>query len=289
MREVAERARKSGALQPIATREHFLNDAGLTFVVRVVDSLRRKARERRMPGAESPANPFLPYETELFVGDAGAEHVCLLNKFPVVDHHVLIVTRQFEEQTAELTGSDFGALWPWLLTQDRSLGFYNGGREAGASQPHKHLQVVPLPLASQGAPIPLEPLLPGPGAREGSEGEIVSAPLPFPHRFVRFAGRRPAGGAAETLQAARTAEAHALYGRMLAELGVFPDSRGRVPPYNLLMTREWMLLVPRSRESFASISINALGFAGALLAKDEAAADRLRHAGPAEVLRQVSA
>ena len=38
-------------------------------------------------------------------------------------------------------------------------------------------------------------------------------------------------------------------------------------PYNLLFTREWMLPVPRSKEFFESISVNALGFAGALLAR----------------------
>ena len=36
----------------------------------------------------------------------------------------------------------------------------------------------------------------------------------------------------------------------------------RLPPCNLLMTREWMLLIPRSRESWRDVSINALGYAG---------------------------
>ena len=33
-----------------------------------------------------------------------------------------------------------------ILAEFDGLGFYNGGETAGASQPHKHLQIVPLPL-----------------------------------------------------------------------------------------------------------------------------------------------
>ena len=41
-------------------------------------------------------------------------------------------------------------------------------------------------------------------------------------------------------------------------------------PYNLLATRRWMLLVPRSRDCFDSVPVNALGFAGSLFVRDEA-------------------
>ena len=56
-------------------------------------------------------------------------------------------------------------------------------------------------------------------------------------------------------------------------------------PYNLLLTREWMLLVPRSEECFESISINALGFAGALLVKNEEQMHMLKQAGAMAVLK----
>jgi sulfate adenylyltransferase (ADP) / ATP adenylyltransferase len=36
-------------------------------------------------------------------------HVCLLNKFNVVAHHVLVVTREFEQQTSPLNAADFDA------------------------------------------------------------------------------------------------------------------------------------------------------------------------------------
>jgi ATP adenylyltransferase len=41
-----------------------------------------------------------------------------------------------------------------------------------------------------------------------------------------------------------------------------------------------MLAVPRAREKFEGISVNALGFAGSLFVRDEAEAARVRATGP---------
>jgi sulfate adenylyltransferase (ADP) / ATP adenylyltransferase len=48
------------------------------------------------------------------------------------------------------------------------------------------------------------------------------------------------------------------------------------------------LLVPRSQEFFEGISINALGFAGALLVKDVAQLAVLRTVGPMTALQRVA-
>jgi ATP adenylyltransferase len=56
----------------------------------------------------------------------------------------------------------------------------------------------------------------------------------------------------------------------------------------LVVTKEWLLLVPRSREFFDSISINALGFAGALLVWNEEQLRALRAAGPLTALRETA-
>ena len=51
-----------------------------------------------------------------------------------------------------------------------ALAYFNCGKEAGASQPHKHTQIVPLPLA-EGSPCkgtPLEGILRDAQARAGA-------------------------------------------------------------------------------------------------------------------------
>jgi ATP adenylyltransferase len=49
-----------------------------------------------------------------------------------------------------------------------------------------------------------------------------------------------------------------------------------------------MLLVPRSREHFGAISINSLGYAGALLVRDEGQLRALAEAGPLAALRETA-
>lgn len=278
------RALASGAMLPIATGCEFIEDGGVRFLVRVLTSLQRKsaqrAAEERSAAVGRPVNPFLPYEQALFVADVSDSHVAILNKFNVVDSHLLIVTRKFEQQRELLTLRDFEAWWRCLGEYD-SLGFYNGGPEAGASQPHKHLQLVPLPLAPQGPPVPIAPLFPvGPGA----DGFGTIPVFDFVHSFAVL------GAATSERAAAR--EAFERYAAMLQQVGLRPPS-GVGPelqggPYNLIVTREWLLLVPRSREFYESISVNALGFAGALLVWNEEQLRALRAAGPLAALRETA-
>ncbi len=281
---VTARALAAGALLPVPTGQTFVEDGGVRFLVRVLANLARKDFERkereRDAAAGRPANPFLPYEESLFVADVSATHVAILNKFNVVDRHLLVVTRAFEDQRTLLTEPDFEALRR-CLDEYRSLGFYNGGVEAGASQPHKHLQLVPLPLAPGGPPVPIEPLLAGLGA----DGAPTSVPLlPFRNAFVRFGGPGQGRGCPPAPQL--LSRYRALL--ELAGLGPLAGGDGELQrgAYCLLATREWMLVVPRSREHFDSVSVNSLGFAGALLVRNEAQLERLRRVGPMTALRE---
>lgn len=270
----------SGALQPIETVESPLEDAGVRFVVRSVSSLVHKPRA----GAGSAANPFLPPEPDLTVGALSATHVAVLNKFPVVERHLLVVTREFVDQETLLDRADFAVLAACLRGVD-GLAFYNGGREAGASQPHKHLQLVPLPIGDGPWDVPMEALF----DTWVAAGPVARLPrLPFANAFApldesAFAKTDAAEGLLERYQG------------MLAvcSLGANRDEAANEPqrqagPYNLLMTRRWMLLVPRSRERFGTISVNALGFAGSLFVRDDAELRALREAGPMRLLQAVA-
>jgi ATP adenylyltransferase len=65
------------------------------------------------------------------------------------------------------------------------------------------------------------------------------------------------------------------------------DRDGAQAPYNLLVTRRWMMLIPRRREHAQGISVNALGYAGSLFVRDGAALQALRETGPLGLLREV--
>jgi ATP adenylyltransferase len=266
-----------GALCPIETTQTTLDDAGIRFVVRQVSSLMRKpAATKRSTGA--CVDPFLPHDPDLFVADVSPTHFALLNKFNVIDHHLLIVTRAFVPQEALLDLDDFAA-WFACLNEFDGLGFYNGGRDAGASQPHKHLQIVPLPLGDGGEAIPIDTLIDA----TANESAIVRLPgLPFEHAFTRLTP----GSGSEMPEQARER-----YRALLHTVGLGAiDVAGRAhqsAPYNLLLTPKWMLLVPRSAEQVDGIAVNALGFAGSLFVKTAQDMEAVRAMGPMTLLRRV--
>ena len=272
-----------GALQSIATDYEFVEDSGVNFLVRVLTNLTRKdeAKKKQDKAAQKGKdfNPFLPYEEDLFVSDISQTHLCLLNKFNVVENHLLIVTREFESQDSLLNWQDFQAMWVCLAEID-GLAFYNGGKIAGASQKHKHLQLVPTPLApNQTESIPIASLF----ASAVFEGDVGRVPnLPFIHGFCRFDAdliNSPNDAAQITLE---------LYSKLLKTVGLLnEDTDNNSIAYNFLATREWMFIVPRSEEHFESISVNSLGFAGALLVRNQEQMQMLKDCKPMGVLKQV--
>jgi ATP adenylyltransferase len=280
LEERARAALACGALRPIETEQAEIYDAGVHFLVRVVSSLARKAEDRKGAPGRPPADPFLPPEPALTVAQPSETHVAVLNKFNVLDRHLLIVTRTFEHQEALLTQRDLHALFV-CMGQVPSLGFYNGGAVAGASQPHKHLQLVPLPLADDGPAYPMAPLLAGGPAR----GLGICPGLPFRHAFARLSAPVGAG-------AALVPEAHGVYLGLLEALGIRGVQVQRAlrqsAPYNLLVADDWLLVVPRVAECFGSVSVNALGFIGSLFVKDRQRLEEVRAAGPMAVLRAVA-
>lgn len=281
------RALSLGALQRIDTDQRIITDAGVDFLVRSVSSLQRKRDDKqrieRREGESGVAfNPFLPPEPELTVGGIDETHIGVLNKFNVLDHHLLIVTRDFEPQEMLLTRGDLQALWRVLQEID-GLGFYNGGAEAGASQRHKHLQLVPLPLTPELPAVPISPLFPSGGAATDI-GSIAS--LPFKHAFCCL----PAGVWEEPFSAAELT--FQLYQKMLAHCGIESmQQEGRLlqsAPYNLLLHRRWMLLIARSGEHWEGVSVNALGYAGSLFVRNQDELKRVLETGPMQLLRAVS-
>ncbi|MGD1909758.1 MAG: DUF4922 domain-containing protein [Rivularia sp. (in: cyanobacteria)] len=284
IKEQTQHGLECGALQSIPTDYEFVEQNGIHFLVRILSNLKRKdeAKKKQDKAAKTGKdfNPFLPYEKDLFVADISQTHLCLLNKFNVVDNHLLIVTREFEEQENLLNYQDFQAMWACLAQID-GLAFYNGGKVAGASQRHKHLQLVPTPLApTQQESIPIAPIF----ASAVFEGDVGRVPdLPFVHGFSRFDAdliNSPNEAAKVTLE---------LYHQILKAVDLHSEEtqNNSSKAYNFLATREWIFIVPRSLEHFDSISVNSLGFAGALLVRNEQQMQMLRDCQPMTILERV--
>lgn len=253
MQDVADDARASGALLSIDNQVEVVSDHGIDFVVRVAPQLIEKIRAGRGPVRD---NPFLPPEAELTVCPIGSHHQLILNKFNVLECHGLIVTNTFVDQSDQLTLADFSAV-SQVLEQVDGLVFYNGGKLAGASQAHRHFQIVPRDLGAGSLPVQ--------AAIDACRHHENAKIFPFQHRLYWLPDTSP-----ETL------------------LDAWLKMEYAWRPFNLLLTREWMLVVPRSCESVEDISVNSLGFAGALLAKNEAERSCILEKGPISLLTEVS-
>jgi ATP adenylyltransferase len=271
------RAEASGALQPIRTEQAIVRDGKIDFTVRWVSTLAGKDTDRLSAALrrDPDFNPFLPPDPQLTVGPLGAEHLAVLNKFPVIARHLLIVTRAFESQTVPLDVADFTAL-AQVIAELGGLGFYNGGTEAGASQRHKHLQWIPdavhgekLGAFTDGLPEDLP-----------SGSTTTRQDLPWRHCFIRLPHDTDAdfGKLGHAL--------HDAYCRGCEVLGI-PTDCDPMPPYNVLTGRGWLAVIPRRRERCHGISVNALGFAGALFVPRPELIQTIHTLGPLRLLADV--
>jgi ATP adenylyltransferase len=265
-----ETALSNGAMQPIATDVEIVEDGGIRFLVHVLGRLEKKKVTTTEQKGEG-INPFLPPDPELTVVGISPTHLCVLNKFNVIDRHLLIITREFEDQAEFLTLDDFEAL-TWCMQSYGGLGFYNAGIVAGASQPHKHLQLVATPLGNEALPTPVDAVI-----SQLDRSAIECPQLGFSHRLSILGG--------DVLRPADGDRLHQQYLELLRASEIVSETQ----PYNLLLTSGWMMVVPRSEEFYAGISVNALGFAGSLLVRNRQDLELIRGVGPLAVLRSVSA
>ena len=266
--ECSARAERSGALVPLETERVDVSSAPHFVVRRLLASTPKHLRR------EGPKpNPFLPWDRELEVERLGESHVLLLNKYPVQRGHLLLITQHWQPQSGWLDALD----WRHVARVDldsTGLWFFNSSAAAGASQPHRHLQL--LPRSTSSLLCPLQPEF---------ERQLQSGQRHWPWRYClsqRRAGWLNPEAAAGELE--EIYHAHAL------ELGLGSRARdpGPLHPYNLVFGRDWLMTVRREREHWAGFSVNALGFAGYLLVTQESEQDWLHQHGGEALLAAVA-
>lgn len=266
----SDEALVSSALVPLSTSlESLPGDDGTRFELRHLTG----APPRHLRAAGPKPNPFRPWDGRLQVATLDPGHVIILNKYPVQIGHMLLITSEWAPQQGWLTAQDWQAVH--RVDQDTTgLWFFNSGPAAGASQPHRHLQL--LPRASDQSLCPREHWFENHRLADGSMRS--SDPL----RRSCFIQHWGAGSA-------DMSDLFATYLQLCRSAGLgSPESSDKpLQPYNLLFCRRWMALILRSGEGMHGFSVNALGFAGYLLSTKTAEQDWLAHHGPNALLRQV--
>ncbi|RYC62646.1 hypothetical protein CHU98_g3555 [Xylaria longipes] len=120
-----------------------------SFALRYSPSLAQKPKPPKPVGPNArPFNPFENPSPALLVAQLPPSHRLVLNKFAVVPEHFILATRDFKPQAHLLEAGDVDAAHACIQAY-RNAGkelfvFFNSGDHSGASQPHRHLQLLPV-------------------------------------------------------------------------------------------------------------------------------------------------
>lgn len=231
----------------------------------------------------------------------GAAHFVVLNKFAIVPEHFILATKEFKPQTHVLDADDLHATLACIRAYEEDaaasvvpsgssggdgdgalFAFFNCGEQSGASQPHRHIQLLPVAAMREGLPADsawgvLASRLDDDGAAapfrtfaetiglDTSREHLHAAYLRLYEQAVRAAA--PGDESASVVEAAGTGEA--------------------VVSYNMAMTRDRLVLCPRLADGSSvkdpdtgdvvgQVSLNGTMLAGTALVKTEAEWDALR-------------
>lgn len=221
----------------------------ITFTYYFMDKLRLKPTK---PEAQQKTHPFLPpFEPGLFISAISENHNLLFNKYCVVKNHVLVVTKKFENQTNKLNRQDFAASFKVMRSLE-GFSFYNSGPQSGASQAHKHVQIIPYDKDTR---YDIAKLINKEASRlESQTHSFQSSLFKFAHRIAVI----PSFEASQDYQQIGEVLEN-IYEELLKNLKIDTKTMS----YNLVMTESFMMIVKRCKErAFDILSVNSLGFMG---------------------------
>ncbi|CAI5711185.1 hypothetical protein KXD40_001498 [Peronospora effusa] len=299
VRDVTQRARQSQVLQKI-TANYELLPASAAYDIRYILWV-SNVSPHKPKTAETKLKPFRdPFakenlEQDLFVTQLHGTHNLVLNKFSIVDEHVVLATVEFAPQEEPLRATDFRAMWTAMKGLD-AFAFFNCGYESGASQPHKHMQLMTYSSFKEITGLDMPPLLHfiDQKLREYPKSEIVQlAELPFCHFLHRI-------DLPDDIDSEKAvANIIVIYTKVLNQLNStkYPNtpahartSSAPLPvAYNLLLTSSYLFIIPRKAQGFNGIEVNSIGFIGSFFVRNNEQRIFLEtHDGPMELLRQVT-
>ncbi|GAA95116.1 uncharacterized protein L969DRAFT_104676 [Mixia osmundae IAM 14324] len=301
----------------------------LEYEVRFAPALAKKptAAKPAQSKQDKPADPFAaPYVPALHVDEVTVKaeledgesdeqsFVVLLNKFCVQPRHFLLVTKEFVSQRLPLSPLEIYTTVKILHTlanpaatiqAEPHLAFFNCGELSGASQPHKHIQFIALPSGK----TPFDKIIRDAKPKDASAkldaqdrklSAFTVSVLPFAH-YITPIEFDPDDSVANTAGGllARYLLLLDLAAENISQLqqqddvdkSKLPSSASRMS-YNLVVTLDYLMLVPRSQEKFESgaseaVPLNSLAFAGMPLVKSQEQLDTFAGGDIAKALASV--
>lgn len=259
----------------VQAHEGYLVGEPYTYKVIRLDSL-----VDRPESNDGHKDPFSQPEPELAIDlNYSDSHFLVLNRFPVLFGHFMMVTKEFESQNNPLSLNEIGSIFQILTTlgdnpeQRKWFAFYNCGPESGASQPHKHIQFMSIPEKFKTIPERILEL-------ERIENiERMQPNISFAYCIERV------------MEGPVDAEAlFMIYVSLLRRVLTLAKRCGiEKISYSFCCTTKYIFLVPRKSAKADSIfGVNACAFMGLMICKDDATEQYIKSKSPEEVLKKVT-
>eukprot|EP00347_Sterkiella_histriomuscorum_P004117 403361689 len=243
---------------------------------------------------KSQKDPFIPpFEEGQYIEELTDTHRLIYNKYSVSDEHVIVITKEYEEQSAPLSVDDFKAALITCKALDAFM-FFNCGFKSGASIPHRHLQVIPYESMYQKL-LPVEQA----ALRYVSQNRIDTQQFTLPQfsKFQHIFCKIDPAVFSLHFDTFDEIEEQAIYleNQYWDCLSVLRNNEyDETKSYNLILMKNFILTVMREREqirdqqSETSLNINSLGFAGTFAVKSEESLELLKRLTPLQVLELLS-
>ncbi|RGP64479.1 5, 5 -p-1,p-4-tetraphosphate phosphorylase 2 [Fusarium longipes] len=206
--------------------------------------------------------------------DVGKTHFLVANKFALARPHLMLLTSdEHRRQYESLDQDDWRALSAVLNDLgDGYVAFFNCGQDGGCSRLHKHMQLTPKPKDSFAAFLDCENGV-EPGVPFQWFHHRLKSPTPTPDELLNIYRK--------LLSKATNA------GKGLSE---HADNlpAGSAVPHNMLVTNQWMIVLPRRRASVnKEAGANALGMMGVVAVATRVEMDNWLRVGPVQALEEL--
>lgn len=213
------------------------------------------------------------------IGAIKDTHVIAVNKFCYARPHLMLVTADgYRRQHEPLDMSDLDAAWSAITAAgDDYVAIYNCGKDASCSRKHKHMQFMPMPQDSLAAFLDNggeEPDVPFEWAWQRLDSDIKTTDAAA---LVKVYNQL-LGKANDAWRASPRVESQT----------TTPDATDGPCPHNVILTRRWILVIPRRQAAVATTAgANALGMLGVIAVATQEEADSWIRLEMRECLREL--
>ncbi|KAF5004777.1 hypothetical protein FDECE_8767 [Fusarium decemcellulare] len=211
-------------------------------------------------------------------GEVSNTHFMIANKFSFARPHLLLLTSDgYKRQYEPLDEDDLTAAWDQLNTLSTSsdyVAFYNCGPDGGCSRLHKHLQLMPMPQGSFAAFL-------------DNPDEHKEPKVPYQWFYHQLESPTPASLTNAYLDLLQQATV-ALQGSSQRNSNTNSTlSLGAAYPHNMILTKRWIVVIPRRRGTVNGVGTNSVGMLGVLPVATQDEVDTWVQMGLVNTLREL--